>query len=99
MENNEYFELNEKFVEVQLRKFGYSNIDPFNPDALILQPLLYVFKNGIPLTKPLIPIYQITPQEDKFHLISFSNLSLSISETRDEIYPEYEVMLTFGTCN
>ncbi|CAD8097798.1 unnamed protein product [Paramecium primaurelia] len=98
VQNNEYFELNEKFVEVELRKFGYSNIDPFNPDALILQPLLYVFKNGIPLNKPLVPIYQITIKEDKFHLISFSNLSLSISEMRDEIYPEYEVMLTFGTC-
>lgn len=73
-------------------------IDPFNPDALILQPLLYVFKNGIPLDKPLVPFYQITTKEDTFHIISFSNLSLSISETRDETNPEYEVMLTFGAC-
>ncbi|CAD8212816.1 unnamed protein product [Paramecium pentaurelia] len=98
VENNQYFQLNEKFVDVQLRKFGYSMIDPFNPDALVLQPLLYVFKNGIPLDKPLVPFYQITTKEDTFHIISFSNLSLSISETRDETNPEYEVMLTFGAC-
>ncbi|CAD8193642.1 unnamed protein product [Paramecium octaurelia] len=98
LENNEQFELDEKFVEVQLRKFGYSKIDPFNPDALILQPLFYVFKNGIPLSQPIVPLYEITTKEDKFHIISFSNLSLSISEIRNETYPEYEVMLTFGTC-
>ncbi|CAD8127640.1 unnamed protein product [Paramecium sonneborni] len=98
VENNQQYILNETFAEVELRKFGYSKIDPFNPEALILQPLLYIFKNGIPLEKPLAPFYQIFTKEDTFHLIKFSNLSLSISETRDETNPEYEVMLTFGTC-
>ncbi|CAD8113081.1 unnamed protein product [Paramecium sonneborni] len=98
VENNQQFELNETFVEVQLRKFGYSMIDPFNPDALVLQPLLYIFKNGIPLDKPLVPFFQITTKEDTFHIISFSNLSLSISDTLNEANPQFEVMLTFGAC-
>ncbi|CAD8213718.1 unnamed protein product [Paramecium octaurelia] len=98
VENNQYFELKEQFLDVHLRKFGYSINDPFNPDALVLQPLVYLFKNRLPFGKPFVPDYEIITNEDTFHTISFTNMTVSISDTRDEANPEFEFMLTFGAC-
>lgn len=45
-------------MEIGLRKYAYTEYDPFNPEALVLQPLIYKFVNGQPLTPPYLPNYE-----------------------------------------
>ncbi|CAD8203765.1 unnamed protein product [Paramecium pentaurelia] len=94
---NQVLELKETYVQFESRKFEFTYIDPFNPQAIILQPAIYYLKNGV-LIEPPIPIFISQELNSKFYTINISNFLLSISESKSELDPEIEMMLTLGRC-
>ncbi|CAD8193644.1 unnamed protein product [Paramecium octaurelia] len=91
------YTINETYVQFETRKLQLSIIDPFDPNAIVLQPVVYIFKNGLIIDEPQAVNYPIQRKEG-FIVLNISNLSLSISEEKSDETPEIEMMIALGKC-
>ncbi|CAD8127639.1 unnamed protein product [Paramecium sonneborni] len=96
IKNYEY-SINETYVQFETRKLSQTIIDPFDPNAIVLQPVIYMFKNGVIIDQPQ-PVNFPVQRKDGFIVLNISNLSLSISEEKSEVQPEIELMIALGKC-
>ncbi|CAD8097800.1 unnamed protein product [Paramecium primaurelia] len=96
IKNYEY-KLNETYVQFETRKLSQTFIDPFDPNAIVLQPVVYTFKNGLIIDEPQAVNYPVQIKEG-FIVLNISNLSLSISDEKSDQAPEIEVMIALGKC-
>ncbi|CAK69415.1 unnamed protein product (macronuclear) [Paramecium tetraurelia] len=94
---NYVYNINETYVQFETRKLSLSIIDPFDPNAIVLQPIVYIFQNGMIIDEPQAVNYPIQRKEG-FIVLNISKLSLQISEERSDETPEIEVMIALGQC-
>ncbi|CAD8126008.1 unnamed protein product [Paramecium sonneborni] len=97
VQRNQVLELKETYVQFESRKFEFTQIDPFNPEAIILQPAIYYLKNGF-LIEPPIAINVTYELKSQFYTVNVANFLLKISDSKSNQDPEIEMMLTLGTC-
>ncbi|CAD8092855.1 unnamed protein product [Paramecium sonneborni] len=91
-------ELLEKFISVEMRKYQYTFIDPFNPEALILQPVIYHFINGQSPTQGYPQQFKKKTNMFDFHIVEVQNLTIQTSSQFSNDNPQIEMMLVLGQC-
>ncbi|CAD8127641.1 unnamed protein product [Paramecium sonneborni] len=90
-----YFE--EPLFSIQMRKMNLTRIDPFNPENIIMLPLIFQYVNGQLNATPKIPEISIK-NEEEFVKIYFENISLAISNDKTVEQPELEYMIILIDC-
>ncbi|CAD8182502.1 unnamed protein product [Paramecium pentaurelia] len=91
-------ELNERFMQIEMRKYSYTSIDPFNPESVILQPVIYYFINGQSPDKGYPQSYEKKINMFNFHIIELQNLTIQTSSELTTENPQIEMMVVFGQC-
>ncbi|CAD8089094.1 unnamed protein product [Paramecium sonneborni] len=92
-------ELQQRFISVEMRKYQYTSIDPFNPNALVLQPIIYYFINGESPNHGYPIKFQNKINMFNFHIIEIQNLTIQTSSQFSNENPQIEMMLVFGQCS
>ncbi|CAD8113083.1 unnamed protein product [Paramecium sonneborni] len=90
-----YFE--EPLFSIQMRKMNDTIIDPFNPQNIVMLPLIFQYTNGQLSPTPKIPEI-INNNENEFVKIYFENITLAISNNRTLEQPELEYMIILIDC-
>ncbi|CAD8193640.1 unnamed protein product [Paramecium octaurelia] len=91
-----YFE--EPLFSIKMRKMNDTKIDPFNPESIVMLPLIFQYVNGQLSTTPSIPILNKTNDENEFVTIYFENITLALSEDKTIESPELEYMIILIDC-
>ncbi|CAD8192233.1 unnamed protein product [Paramecium pentaurelia] len=91
-----YFD--EPLFSIRMRKMNDTNIDPFNPQNIIMLPLIFQYINGQLSTTPSIPIINKTNNDNEFVTIYFNNITLAISKDKTIELPELEYMILLIDC-
>ncbi|CAD8115770.1 unnamed protein product [Paramecium primaurelia] len=94
---NQQIQFDEPLFSIRMRKMNDTNIDPFNPQNIIMLPLIFQYVNGQLITPPSIPIINNTTN-DEFVTIYFDNITLAISKDRTIESPELEYMIILIDC-
>ncbi|CAD8192237.1 unnamed protein product [Paramecium pentaurelia] len=94
IKNYEY-KMNETYVQFETRKLSQTFIDPFDPNAIVLQPVVYTFKNGL-ITVLQIDYVSIL-MNLKQQIIQFKQ-KMDLFDEKSDQAPEIEVMIALGKC-
>ncbi|TNV74655.1 hypothetical protein FGO68_gene17255 [Halteria grandinella] len=81
-------------LSIQMNQFGDNSIDPFDPQNLILMPLMVPIVNGI-FIEPTLP--NIT-KNGEFTTVYFQNFTLSISSQKSTENPELGLSIVLVDC-
>ncbi|CAD8213717.1 unnamed protein product [Paramecium octaurelia] len=94
---NQQIQFDEPLFSIRMRKMNDTNIDPFNPQNIVMLPLIFQYVNGQLITPPSLPLINNTA-DDEFVTIFFDNITLAISKERTVESPELEYMIILIDC-